>query len=63
MIGGIDPFKDFHKPSSYTKKRYFLIGFPLIGLFLTGALVVIYVGDAIDYVTTPKRWKRRRKKR
>jgi hypothetical protein len=60
MIGGFDPFKDFHKPSSYTKKRYWLIGFPLIGTFLMIMVAVMYTTDAIHYVFTPKRWRRRR---
>ncbi|PFZ84302.1 hypothetical protein COL83_30350 [Bacillus wiedmannii] len=60
MIGGFDPFKDFHKPSSYTKKRYWFIGFPLIGIFLTAILAVMYVGDAFHFITTPKRWRGRR---
>lgn len=60
MIGGFDPFKDFHKPSGYTKKRYWFIGFPLIGIFLVTVVTLMYITDAINYVFTPKRWGRRR---
>lgn len=61
MIGGFSPFDNFHKPSAYAKKRYWFIGFPLIGTFLIVLLVYMYVGDAIHYILTPKRWKGRKR--
>ncbi|WKV22542.1 hypothetical protein [Bacillus phage vB_BceS-M2] len=58
---GLNPFSDFHKPSSYVKKRYWLIGFPLIGILVIVVFTFMIVTDAVSRVI-PKWIKRRLRK-
>ena len=45
---GINPLSGFHKPSSYVKKRYWLIGFPLVGTVVVIAYIVIVAADILS---------------